>query len=343
MSLRALVIRTSALGDIVHSLPALRALRRHDPGARIGWVVEKGLAPLLINDPDIDQVIEVSTRQWRQITQSAATCRDIGRTIKELQDFGADVVLDLMGNHKAGLLAAISLTDHRIGLQRRDRREPSSAVWLSQTVPALGKHAVEMSLSVVAGLGIDVEGVDFGASQLRSAAAGNPPPREPGSYLVIHPGAAWANKIYPPSRWGEVARALRDITGLEILISIGPGERQLSEALFEVAGSSASPAPAGSLAELVAVLDGAAMLLSGDTGPLHLAHALETPVLAVMGPTDPVTHGPWKAPHRTLIHRLDCSFCHRRYNTVQRCLLEIEPQQIVARATELLESPSDIS
>ncbi len=342
MSLKALVVRTSALGDIVHSLPALRALRRHDPEARIGWVVEEGLAPLLENDPDIDQVIRVRTRQWRRSPLRPATLSDIGSSLRAMQDFGADVVLDLMGNHKAALLAAASFSDRRIGLERSVRRESSSAMWLSETAPSLGRHAVEQSLSVVAGLGIDVGGIDFGAQQLGRAAAGHRPPGPEGSYLVIHPGAAWANKIYPPQRWGEVAAALRGITGLDILVSIGPGEEALADALFRTAGNAARLAPASSLPELVAVLDGAAMLLSGDTGPLHLAHALETPVLAVMGPTDPQTHGPWKAPERTLIHRLECSFCHRRYADVQRCLLEIEPQQVVALATRLLEStPED--
>src|SRR5688572_22663539 len=137
--MRILLIRTSSLGDIVHCLPALRALRLALPEAHLGWVVEDVFAPLLVNDRDLDDVLAVGLRRWRRAPVHPATLREMRSSIGRLAEWGPDVVLDLMGNHKAGVLAAIAASDRRIGLTARFRREPSSALWLSQWMPARGE------------------------------------------------------------------------------------------------------------------------------------------------------------------------------------------------------------
>jgi heptosyltransferase-1 len=297
--MRILLIRTSSLGDIVHCLPALRALRGRFPQAYIGWVVEDVFAPLLARDPDLDEVLEVGLRRWRRSPLDPATLREMGAGLGRLNEWGPDVVLDLMGNHKAGLLAAITSCDRRVGLGARLRRERSSAAWLSEWVEARGEHAVDRALAVAAAVSGSDRFLGFGRDQIRAAAEAAPRHRT-GGQVVIHPGAAWASKRYPADRWGRVAAAIAAATGRPIVVSAGPGEAALARQVEEASGGVATRADASDLPALVALLAGAALVLGGDTGPLHLAHALGVPALFLHGPTDPRTHGPYGAPERAL-------------------------------------------
>jgi heptosyltransferase-1 len=156
--------------------------------------------------------------------------------------------------------------------------------------------------------------------------------------VLIHPGAGWANKIYPPERWGEVARRLADAPGIAVRVASARGEERLAAAIEESSGGAARVVPAGDLPALAALLRRARLVLGGDSGPTHLAHALGTPVLMVMGPTDPAKHGPYGAPERALWRLLPCSFCYRRFGETKACLLEIPADKVAERAEELLSS-----
>jgi heptosyltransferase-1 len=301
--MRILLIRTSSLGDIVHCLPALRALRRHLPQAHIGWVVEDVFAPLLARDPDLDSILTVGLRRWRRAPLATATLRDLRASLGQLTEFGPDVVLDLMGNHKAGALAAITSCDRRIGLAAHLRRERSSAAWLSEWVETRGDHAVERALAVAAALGVPDRFCGFGPEKIRLAAADAPGADPADPYFVIHPGAAWASKRYPAERWGRVAAALAARSSRRVLISAGPGEEGLAGEVERASGGAARRAVAPDLPRLVRLLAGADLVAGGDTGPLHLAHALAVPTLFLHGPTDPATHGPYGAPERVVTGR----------------------------------------
>jgi len=335
---RILLVRTSSLGDVVHALPVLTALRRHLPLARLGWVVEEPYAPLLAGHPDLDQLLVVRLRRWGRRPLAAGTLSGIAGFLGELDRFAPQVVLDLMGNHKAAVIAALSLAPRRVGHARAGRREPSSALWLSERVPVAGAHAVDRALSLLDGLGLPREPADFGGDKLfrasRQAAREDPP------FAVLHPGAGWGNKAYPPAWWGEAVRRLHTATGVRTRVAAAPGEEALAAAVVAAAAVAGEPAaeqvPAPDLPALAALLRGAALMLGGDTGPTHLAHALGTPVLMVMGPTDPERHGPYGAPERAVVRRLPCSFCHRRFAEAKACLLEIPPESLAERAAGLL-------
>jgi lipopolysaccharide heptosyltransferase I len=339
-----LLIRTSALGDVVHSLPVLTALRRHLPEARIGWVVERVFAPLLAGHPDLDEVLPAGLREWRGRPARAEERRELLAFRRALRAFRADVALDLMGNHKAGAIAFFSGARRRIGLARADRREPSSALWLTETAPARGEHAVERSLAVLDRLGLPAEAPDFAGDRLL-AGAGTAAPEAGGDgapFALLHPGAAWAYKVYPPERWARVARGLAGAAGLAVRVALSPSppERELACRIVAAAGGAAEPVEAGELPALVRLSRRARLVLGGDTGPVHLAHALGTPVVCVMGPTDPARHGPYGAPERALARRLPCSYCYRRLDSTKACLLEIPPEAVVERAVSvLLDSP----
>ncbi|MEM6454672.1 MAG: glycosyltransferase family 9 protein [Acidobacteriota bacterium] len=349
-----LLVRTSALGDIVHALPVLIALRRALPNARIGWVVEQVFAPVLAGHPDLDLVVPVRLRAWRRTLGARATRRELRTALRALRAFRADVALDLMGNHKGALLARLSGARRVIGAARRDRREPESALWLRETVPTPSVHAVDRMLDLLAAVGVAAPTpVDFAGDRLMmpdSAAladagaedaalarllADDAPP-----FVLLQVGAGWGNKIYPPARWGAVARVLRAQTGHEVWVPVAPGERHLADAAAEASDGAARCVDAGPFPVFAALVRRSRLLIGGDTGPLHLAHALGTPVVCVLGPTDPARNGPYRQPERCVYLRLPCSFCHRRMDDARPCLLDLPARAVVARAVAVLETLS---
>jgi len=337
--MNVLIVRTSAMGDIVHVLPVLSALRRGLPEARIGWVVEKAFAPLLDGHPDLDEVIPVRLRAWRKRILSRQVRGEIRAAHAALRRFAPEVALELMGNHKGGAIARLSGARRILGPARRHRREPSSAVWINEPIDVGGEHAVDRALAVLSPLDLEAGPVDFGGEKILPR-----PPAEAEAFLaarrrpfvLIQAGAGWGNKSYPPSWWGEVARRLHQATGFDVWVPIAPGEEDLAYGVVATSGGAAEAVDAVSLAVLAALVRGSRLLLGGDTGPLHLAHALGTPVLCVMGPTDPARNGPYGAVDRALWRRLPCSFCYKRFAGTKACLLAIAPSEVVARACELL-------
>ncbi len=361
---RVLLVRTSALGDVVHCLPVLGALRRHRPRARIAWVVEAAIAPVLEGHPDLDQVIEARLRPWRHAALSRGVRDEVHAFLAALRDFAPDVALDLMGNHKGALIARASGAPRVVGAARPWRREPSSALWITEPLPlapppagsrepapgeasrqplrevavAPPPHAVDRALALAAALGVPIAGAGFDRDRAARAPEGDGGAATSGGpgYALIHPGAGWGNKRYPPERWGSVARRLADRTGLPTRVPVAPGEEPLATATVAAAAGAAVAVPAPDLAALVRELVGARLVLAGDTGPLHLAHALGVPVLAVMGPTDPRRHGPYGAPERALWRELPCSFCYKSFAETKACLWAVPVEAIVERAVRLL-------
>ncbi|HEV8628917.1 MAG TPA: glycosyltransferase family 9 protein [Thermoanaerobaculia bacterium] len=330
-----LLLRTSALGDVVHCLPVAAALRRALPAVRLGWVVEEPFLPLVASHPAVDEAIPVALRRWRRSPLAADTRREVAAFLRRLRGFRAELALDLMGNHKGGILALVSGAPRRLGAVRASRREPSSAWWLNATVRPSGVHAVDRALSLLAALDVPAAAAELAPPQLLAGGAADEPD-EPAGYVLLQPGAGWGNKRYPVAWWGEVARALA-LTGARVRVLAGPAEEELAGEVAAAAGegTARAVAPLG-LPALAAWMRGCCLLVGGDTGPLHLAHALGVPVLALHGPTDPARHGPYGAPERALFKLLPCSFCYRRFDETKACLLELAPQQVVSRALSLL-------
>jgi heptosyltransferase-1 len=271
------------------------------------------------------------------------------RALGEIRRFRADIALDLMGNHKAGALAMLSGARRRIGLARPFRREPSSRIWINEAVEARGDHAVERALSVLDALGLPREEPDFGPSvlmpedptdDLLTALPSLPDPSSEGPLVLLCPGAGWKNKEYPPAWWGRVAAELARRSGAVPWIPNGPGEEALGEAVAAHSEGAARSLGMVSLPALAALMRRSRLVLAGDTGPLHLAHALATPVLAVLGPTDPRRHGPYGDPDSALAVELPCSYCYQRLPETKACLLSIPPRQIIERALVRLSQTS---
>jgi lipopolysaccharide heptosyltransferase I len=342
--LKILLVRTSAMGDVVHALPVLSALKKAWPAARVGWVIEAAWAPILADHPDLDAIIQVRTKAWRRRLLGLQTRAEMRRAVDAMRAFGADVALDLMGNYKGALLARRSGTGRSLGPSAPFRRERGSARLIDQRVDTPGEHAVDRGLALLAALDVPaalrVE-ADFGGDKLLRhvpAAAGSlcvEIDADPRPLVLIQLGAGWANKAYPASAWAAVARRLH-ADGCRVLLPTSPGEEALARTVAELSAGAAQPVDATDFATLAALQRRSRLVIGGDTGPLHLAHALGASVLCLIGPTDPRRNGPYGAVDRVIFHELPCSRCYKRFDGPRACLLSIAPAEVIDRARRLL-------
>ena len=195
-------------------------------------------------------------------------------------------------------------------------------------------HAVDRALSVAAALGLpDGEPADFGGDRLLAAAA---PAAAERPYAFLHPGAGWGNKVYPPERWGEVAARLAAQGGVETRVSVAPGEEALARRVVDAAGGAAREASAGDLASLVSQLRGARLALGGDTGPLHLAHALGVPSLLSTAPPTRAATAPTALPSRRCGRHCRAVFAISDSTRRRHCLRVVPAARVAARALALL-------
>jgi lipopolysaccharide heptosyltransferase I len=288
---RALVVRLSAIGDVVHALPVLAALRAH--GWETGWVVEPSARPLLEGNPDL-------SRLWPAPPARLSSWRVAHRVLADLRAKEYDVALDLQGLWKSAAWARLSGAGRVVGLSRRWRREPASAMLVREHVeltPGI-VHVIDENLALLGPLGIDAVGRrDF---PLPAAAAEERVVERSleamglSTFAVLNPGGGWPSKLWPAESFGALARGLRD-RGLPSLVTWGPGEEALADRVAAASAGAARRAFPTTLLEYVALVRRARLVVAGDTGPMHLACAVGRPVVALFGPTDPARNGPFAA------------------------------------------------
>ena len=200
--------------------------------------------------------------------------------------------------------------------------------------PSETRHVVQINLGLLEPLSVKPGIPEFPIESVESAAARQMREQTNGRYALLNPGAAWPNKRWPAARFAELAIALRERRHLSSVVLWGPGEREIGEAVVAGARGAALLSPETSIRDLVALARGAAVMVSGDTGPTHIGSAVGTPIVGIYGPTRPERNGPWLREDRT-VSRADACQCHhlRRCRLAQMCLLDI-PVDEVLRAVE---------
>jgi lipopolysaccharide heptosyltransferase I len=332
-----LVVKLSAIGDVVHALPAVAALRRERPNLRITWVVERSAAAILRGAQCIDRLVEIDTRAWRRQLLRRETQQAIAARLGALRSEPIDVAIDFQGLLKSALVARASGARRRIGFATADLREPASRVFLDEQVEVGGcAHVIEKNLALVRHLGIaGSEPYEFPIvvpdDDERDVAS-----RVPGlPFAILNPGGGWPTKLWPAERYGRLADLLFEREGLVSLVTFGPGEEALARRVAEASRDGrAAPFPC-SLLQFVALARRAALFVGGDTGPLHLAAAAGAPVVGVYGPTDPLRNGPFAADDLVVGRQdLPCrENCYRRSCSHWECM-EI-PVEAVQRAVDV--------
>ena len=333
MSHRFLIVRLGSLGDVIHAIPTAAALRTRFPEARIDWLVDPRYVPLLEIVRGIDSRIPINTRR---IGQTVSIIRDLRRV-----EYTA--VLDLQGLLKSALLARAVKAERTIGFDREHLRERMAAPFYShRVVPAAGAHVIFKSLALLEPLGGRDMQVSFPLEIPHSAAADEARSRVGGEpYALINPGAAWPNKRWPPDRFGALAAALQNRFGLRSLVLWGPGEEPLAEQVIGASAGAAVLAPATAITDLFAIARHARILISGDTGPLHIGGAVGTPLVALFGPTHAERNGPWSSEDVVVARTSGCVCLYRRRcRRGAPCINEIElPDVIDAVGRRLSRSP----
>lgn len=336
--LRVLVVRLGAMGDILHSLPAITALRRAHPGWHIGWAVEPQWAPLFrAGDaapgsegmPLVDALHIVPAKRWAKAPFSPRTLREVRAVHRELRAARYDAALDLQGAVRSALLARSAKSRRIIG--EAEPREPLARLFFTERIATHGVHVIEQSNEVVEALAGQTL-PSLPPLLPRDAASAAYAAKLPQPFVFISPGAGWGAKRWPASRYGEVAKNLSS-RGFSVVINAGPSELNLAQQISAVCPAAITLTP--SLAELIAVTRRASLVIAGDTGPLHLACALDRPVVGIFGPTDPARNGPYGVPFRVLRHP-ESKRDHTRHAEPEAGLLTITPEAVTTAAMELL-------
>ncbi len=329
---RVLLVRLGALGDVVHAIPVAAALRRAWPSARIDWLVSARHRGILDLVPVVD----------RRLTLESGTAS--GRTgyvgaLRLLRGSNYDVAIDLQGLVKSAVLARGSGAGRVIGFATSYLRERLARPFYSETYdpgcrgiydPRERRHVIEINLGLLTPLGIAAAAPEFPIDRVESAVAREMRDRTGGRYALLNPAAQWPNKRWPASRLGRVAVALRERHGLASIALWGHGERALAEEVAAHSGGAAAVSPQTSIADLVALSRGAALMIGGDTGPTHLAAAVGAPIVGIFGPTRPSRNGPWSSAD-LVVSRADVCRCHhlRHCRAASMCLHDIEVEEVL--------------
>jgi heptosyltransferase-1 len=316
VSHRFLLVRLGSLGDVIHAIPTAAALRARFPEARIDWLVDPRYVPLLEMVRGLDSPIPMNPRR---VGQTAATVRDLRRV-------GYTAVIDLQGLLKSALLARAVGAERTIGFAGAHLRERTASPFYTHRVAPGAAHVIFKNLALLEPLGGRDMRAAFPLDIPHSPASDDARARVNGeSYALINPGAAWPNKRWPPDRFAALAALIRERFGLRSLVLWGPGEERLAGEVARDSNGSAVLAPATSITDLFSVARHARLVVSGDTGPLHIAGAVGTPLVALFGPTRAERNGPWSAAD-VVVSRTDGCAClyRRRCRRADPCIDEIQ-------------------
>jgi lipopolysaccharide heptosyltransferase I len=281
-----LIVRMGSMGDVVHTLPAAAALRESFPQARIDWLIERRWRELVERNPGINEIVALDRR----------VLRDLPASIGRLRSEHYTCTLDFQSLYKSSLLAYCSGAPRRVGFDKRYAREPGAAFFYTQRIVPSGTHVVEQNLSLVESVGARKSAVRFPLAIPAGAEAQlerELKTRRLREFFVLVPAGGWRSKCWPAERFGELHAELSRRHGWRGVVSFGPGEEALAEEVRRAAGSPEPAVFTTGVPQLMALLRRAKFVVAGDTGPLHLAVALGTPVIGLYGPTDPARNGPY--------------------------------------------------
>ncbi|MFW6380977.1 MAG: glycosyltransferase family 9 protein [Bacillota bacterium] len=344
---RILLVRLSAIGDVIHALPIARAVRNHYPEAYVTWIVEKKAYNLVEMNPYLDRVILLPKASWKREfkTDKWGTIKKARRFFKKISRQGFELALDVHGLFKSAFSARMCGANVIYG--PRDGRELSGFFYDYKLAPPEDRvHQVERNLQLAAEFGAEPDRIDYGlltsgVDEARIddllADSGVDRHRE---LVVINPYTTWSSKNWPAIRYSQLTHFLIDDYGVEIIFTGGPRDQQgINEILRGIDNPELAHNFAGltGLRDLTVLYRRARLFIGGDTGPMHLAAAVNTSVLALMGPTDPRTHGPYGAGHTVIQQDLSCKNCwEQQCPKNNECMYKISVDRVREAADKYL-------
>jgi len=344
---RLLIVRLGAMGDVIHTLPAVAALRQAFPDAVLGWLIEERWAELLCTlaaprsgprspqRPLVDKIHTVNTKQWRSAPFSTQTWERMAAGLSDVCAGRYQVAVDFQGAVRSALLARWSGAPFKYGFAQP--RENAASMFYTRQVIAQGNHIVEQNRSLaeaVAHRRLPIPPLEFPRDEVAEHECDQRlKERAVEKFVLLNPGAGWGAKQWPAERYGCLARQLA-ADGWKSIVNFGPGEEEVVQAV-EAASGGVAERFSDSITQLIALTRRASLFIGGDTGPLHLAAAIGIPVVAVYGPTDPARNGPFGT--ASIVLRSPSSLTtHARRARPDEGLLEITADQVVAAARQLI-------
>lgn len=344
---RLLIIKPSSLGDVVHALPVLVALRAAYPDAYIAWLVDSRFAPLLEQHPLLDEIIYFDRARFGRMWRSPRVFVDFWRFVARIRRRRFDLVIDLQGLIRSGLLSFFSGAGRRVGFA-----EAREGAWLfySRRVrcPDSAEHAVDKNLAVAGALGLRVDRPEFpldvqpaehaAARALLSQAAGE----KPDLFIAVIPGARWETKRWQAEKIAALIDRI-DAEGLPRCVLLGSSDdREFADRVIAGCRTGVVDLVGRTTPrQLAALIDLADRVVCHDSGPMHIAAALGKPMVAIFGPTNPARTGPYSDVATVVSHPVECAPCYRRVCPYghHNCMRQLEVETVLARVRAANPSP----
>jgi lipopolysaccharide heptosyltransferase I len=329
---RILIIKPSSLGDVVHALPVLRLLRKKYPTAKISWLVAPYCSGLLEGHPDLDEVILFDRRRFGTAWKNPSAGLDLIRFKRDLRRRQFDWVIDLQGLFRSGWLSFFTRAPVRIGFANAREFAP---LFYTHKIPInnIEQHAVDRYLRIAHAAGCDTDPVEFKfAVTDADRAAVNEMLGDCLPIAVLLPGANWETKRWDPEKFEALVAPLRDRFGLRCITAGGPDTIDLANKIPSAKNLSGKT----NLPQLVALLERASLVIANDSGPMHIAAALNKPLVTIFGPTNPLRTGPYNRPDSVVRLDIPCSPCYSRKCSHTSCLRWLGIDPVLTTAEEQL-------
>jgi lipopolysaccharide heptosyltransferase I len=324
-----LLVRLGSLGDVIHAIPAVAALRAHDPSARIDWLVDPRYVSVVRMVRGVDHVIPLDPRGDKL---------GLLFTLSGLRRTRYDAVFDVQGLIKSAVLTWLAGAKRTYGMPPAHLRERAAQMFYTDT-PDLGEatHVIDKGLALVGQVGAKAVEPAFPLDVPASGPAREVVAHHRAGFALLNPGAAWPNKQWPAERFGALAARLRADHDLPSVVLWAPAERERAQQVVATSEGAATLAPETRITDLFALAQAARLMVSGDTGPLHIACAVGTPVVALFGPTSAGRNGPWSHEDRVIARTSQCECLYQRQcRRATRCIDDIPTSEVVAAASDRL-------
>jgi len=335
---RILIIKPSAIGDVVHTLPFLNLLRRRYPKAHIAWLVTPACAGLIDGHPQLDEVILFDRRQYGLAWRHPLAALNFVGFLRRLRRERFDLVIDLQGLFRSAFFAFETRAPVRVGFS--NAREFAPAFYTHRVpVHTMEQHAIERYLAVAEAIDCGRSPVEFhfptkdeDRARVRELLTANRDPHVANGYAVLLPGTNWPTKRWPAGHFAALVPILRERFHLPTIVAGSPSEVELCSQIpaeLDLTGKT-------TLRQLVALLEGAALVIANDSGPMHIAAALGRPLVTLFGPTNPTRTGPYDRPETVLRLDIPCSPCYSRRCSHQSCLQWLTPEHVLTHVRQQL-------
>lgn len=317
---KILIVKPSSLGDIVHSLPFLKAIREGFPSSEIHWVIARGLEDLLTGHPMIDKIWIINKDMWKKLSYLRDSLQEVRIFMKRIKEERYDIVIDLQGLLRSGIIVLSTGSSLRLGFE--EAREGSRFFYTQKIKGGKDVHAVDRYLKIASFLGCDIDDICFPLPLCHY-----PSPHLPftGDYAVMVPGARKPANRWPAHRFGELSSLLP----IKTLVIGSREDIHLADVVVEASkGNAVSLAGKTDLKSLIEVIRSARFVVSNDSGPMHIAVALGIPVFALFGPANPLRTGPYGRGHTVIREDVLCAPCYKRTCHDLKCMKKMSVEKV---------------